>query len=82
LAYDSLAQLRQVLVTEFPHLSMIDQVPINDWSVVASGKLGTGAFGGAVDDYYLSNPIARASALMAELSSKAKARIIAPMAAE
>ena len=82
LAYDSLAQLRQVLVTEFPHLSMIDQVPINDWSVVANGKLGTGTFGGAVDDYYLSNPIARASTLMAELSSNAKARIAAPMAAE
>ena len=82
LSYDSLAQLRQVLVAEFPHLSMIDQVPNNVWSIEASGKLGKGIFDVAVSDYYLSNPIARASVLMAELSSNAKARIAAPLAAE
>ena len=82
LSYDSLAQLRQVLVAEFPHLSMIDQVPNNVWSIEASGKLGKGTFDVAVSDYYLSNPIARASVLMAELSSNAKARIAAPLAAE
>ncbi|MDA9186033.1 NADH-quinone oxidoreductase subunit NuoG [Planktomarina sp.] len=82
LSYDSLAQLRQVLVAEFPHLSMIDQVPNNDWSIEVGGKLGKGIFDVAVSDYYLSNPIARASVLMAELSSNAKARITAPLAAE
>jgi NADH-quinone oxidoreductase subunit G len=82
LSYDSLAQLRQVLVAEFPHLAMIDQVPNNEWSTEASGKLGKGIFDVAVSDYYLSNPIARASVLMAELSSNAKARIAAPLAAE
>ena len=82
LSYDSLAQLRQVLIAEFPHLSMIDQVPNNVWSIEASGKLGKGIFDVAVSDYYLSNPIARASVLMAELSSNAKARIAAPLAAE
>jgi NADH-quinone oxidoreductase subunit G len=82
LSYDTLAQLRKVLVAEFPHLSMIDQVPNNDWSIEVSDKLGKGVFDVAVSDYYLSNPIARASILMAELSSNAKARIAAPLAAE
>jgi NADH-quinone oxidoreductase subunit G len=44
--------------------------------------MGKGAFGQAISDYYLSNPIARASALMAELSANAKARNSASLAAE
>ena len=82
LAYDSLAQLRQALLTEVPHFGQIDQVPSNDWVAVTGGKLGEGDFGSAVLDYYLSNPIARASELMAGLSANAKARAVAPMAAE
>ena len=82
LAYDSLAQLRQALLTEVPHFGQIDQVPNNDWVAVTGGKLGEGDFGSAVLDYYLSNPIARASELMAGLSANAKARAVAPMAAE
>ena len=82
LPYDSLAQLRQALVKEVPHLAQIDQLPSNDWVAVTGGKLGKGDFGLAVLDYYLSNPIARSSELMAELSANAKARAAAPMAAE
>jgi NADH-quinone oxidoreductase subunit G len=82
LPYDSLAQLRQALLTEVPHFAEIDQVPRNDWVAVTGGKLGKGDFGSAVLDYYLSNPIARASELMAELSANAKARAAAPMVAE
>ena len=40
------------------------------------------AFANAVKDFYLTNPIARASQLMAELSANAKARAEAPIAAE
>ncbi|HBR37639.1 MAG TPA: hypothetical protein DD939_10140, partial [Sulfitobacter pontiacus] len=36
----------------------------------------------AIADFYLSNPIARASQLMAELSANAKARREKPLAAE
>jgi len=36
----------------------------------------------AIADHYLTNPIARASTLMAELSARAKARRQPPMAAE
>ena len=82
--WDSLAQLRQALVAEVPHLAMIDQVPENEWQPLAPGKLGKGdvAFRNAVSDFYLTNPIARASEVMAELSMMAKDRSAGKLAAE
>ena len=82
LPYDSLAQLRQVLVAEVPHLAMIDQVPANDWAPLPAVRLDKGWFRAAITDFYLTNPIARASALMAELSANERARRDAPVAAE
>ena len=82
LPFDSLAQLRQALVAAVPHLAKVDEVPENDWTPVATAKLGQGAFGAAVSDFYLTNPIARASQLMAELSANAKARKETQIAAE
>ena len=82
LPWDSLAALRQALVKAHSHLGDIDKVPENAWQPVAAGPLGTGAFTLPVKDFYLSNPIARASTLMAELSRAAKARADAPLAAE
>ncbi len=82
LPFDSLAQLRQKLVAEVPHLAAIDVVAQNDWSPLDAGSLGSGAFAAAISDFYLTNPIARASEVMAELSRNAAARASAPMAAE
>ena len=82
LPFDSLAALRRALVQEVPHLGRIDEVPENDWQAVEKGTLGDAAFVPAVRDFYLSNPIARASALMAELSAGAAARDNAALAAE
>uniref|UniRef100_UPI003566DA6E NADH-quinone oxidoreductase subunit NuoG n=1 Tax=Puniceibacterium confluentis TaxID=1958944 RepID=UPI003566DA6E len=82
LAFDSLAQLRRALVTAVPHLADIDAVPQNAWQVPPGGALDGAAFVPAIRDFYLSNPIARASQLMAELSANAKARKEAPLAAE
>ena len=82
LPYDSLAALRQALVKAHPHLGAIDEVPENPWKPLAAKPLGKGAFRNAVADFYLTNPIARASELMAELSARAKARGARPMAAE
>ncbi|MEM8538994.1 MAG: molybdopterin-dependent oxidoreductase, partial [Pseudomonadota bacterium] len=82
LGYDSIAQLRLALVKEVPHLAKIDDVPENDWQPVATGTLSDTDFGAAIADFYLSNPIARASELMAELSANAKARKQEAMAAE
>ena len=80
--WDSLAQLRQALVAEVPHLQQVDEVPQNAWAPLAPGALGSGDFQNAIKDFYLTNPIARASELMAQLSHEAKARAEAPMAAE
>ncbi|MEP2718755.1 NADH-quinone oxidoreductase subunit NuoG [Pseudophaeobacter sp.] len=82
LAYDSLAQLRTSLVAEVPHLAKVDQVAENTGDALTLDKLGKAAFLPAVKDFYLTNPIARASQVMAELSANAKARRADKIAAE
>ena len=82
LPYDSMAQLRQALVKDVPHLKKIDRVPENEWQPLPKAKLGKADFRLAIKDFYLTNPIARSSELMAELSANAKARASQPMAAE
>src|SRR5579864_1395837 len=73
LPYDSLAQLRQALFAAYPHLQRIGQIaPGNtaDLQKLAgkSGNLEKMPFKVQVEDFYLTNPIARASAVMAECS--------------
>ncbi|MEP1766431.1 MAG: NADH-quinone oxidoreductase subunit NuoG [Sulfitobacter sp.] len=82
LPYDSLASLRQALVAAHPALGQVDEVIENTWAPVAQGKIAAAPFSYALADFYLSNPIARASSLMAELSANAKARRTEAMAAE
>ncbi|WP_368183943.1 NADH-quinone oxidoreductase subunit NuoG [Aestuariibius sp. HNIBRBA575] len=82
LPFDSLAQLRSAMVAELPHLERIDEVADNGWDALPTKELKQGKFQTSVKDFYLTNPIARASQLMAELSANAKARAEAPIAAE
>ncbi len=82
LPFDSMAQLRQAIVAAHPHLGGIDDVAENAWTPLPVKKPGKADFRNAVTDFYLTNPIARASTLMAELSANAKARKSAPLAAE
>src|SRR6056297_850977 len=82
LPYDSIVRLRKQLVEAAPVLQQVDQVPQNVGDALPKGKLGKADFRLAVNDFYLSNPIARASELMAELSANAKSRRDAPVAAE
>ncbi|WP_343116912.1 NADH-quinone oxidoreductase subunit NuoG [Ostreiculturibacter nitratireducens] len=82
LPWDSLAGLRKAIVTAHPHLGAVDEVRDNAWEAVAPAKPAKADFRLAIKDFYLTNPIARASQLMAELSANAKARREAPMAAE
>jgi NADH-quinone oxidoreductase subunit G len=79
LPFDSLAQLRKELFSAHPHLQRIDQIePGNAADLrTLAGKGGTpdkAPFGVAIDDFYLTNPIARASATMAECSALAESR--------
>lgn len=77
LPYDSLNALRADLHAAHPHLSREEKI-VADQSVLAkladaaSANLGGGAFTAAVSDFYLTNPIARASKIMAECSRLAQ----------
>ncbi len=73
LPFDSLAQLRSALIEAVPHLARIDEVIENEVQALDAGPLGKAAFRYAIKDFYLTNPIARASKLMAELSAQAQA---------
>ncbi|MFO7805634.1 MAG: molybdopterin-dependent oxidoreductase, partial [Paracoccaceae bacterium] len=82
LPYDSLTQLRQALVARHPHLAEIDTVPENQITPIEPTDLASGPVHTAIKDFYLTNPIARASELMAELSANAKLRFSDKIAAE
>ncbi|WP_138422870.1 NADH-quinone oxidoreductase subunit NuoG [Maritimibacter alexandrii] len=80
--WDTQAGLRRAMVEAVPHLGAVDVVAENDWQPLALGKLGNATFRPIIADHYLTNPIARASAVMAELSANAKARGSQKVAAE
>jgi NADH-quinone oxidoreductase subunit G len=82
LPWDSQTQLRAAIVAAHPHLGRIDEVSTNDGQAIAARAMGKADFRNAVRDYYLTNPIARASAVMGELAAMAVARAQAPLAAE
>ena len=82
LPWDSLAALRRALVAAHPHLGAIDQVPQNDWQSLPVKAMAKASFRNQINDFYLTNPIARASQVMAELTALAKTRAEAQMAAE
>jgi len=82
LPYDSLDALRRAMIEAHPHLGRIDEVPENDWEPLDPKQLSDGDFTPHINDFYLTNPIARASALMAELSRLARDRDEERIAAE
>jgi NADH-quinone oxidoreductase subunit G len=82
LPWDSIAALRKALIAAVPHLRAIDDVPDNKWTRIPLRDPAKADFRYAVKDFYLTNAIARASALMGELSAQSKARETAPLAAE
>ncbi len=77
LPFDSLARLRSRLYADHPHLAAVDQIAAGDAGAVAKaaklgGRIGKAPFVSPVKDFYLTNPIARASAVMAECSALAR----------
>jgi NADH-quinone oxidoreductase subunit G len=78
LPYDSLDALRQAMFAAYPHLMRIDQIAAGDAADIGKlAKLGGTAdkapLTSSVGDFYFTNPIARASAIMAECSALANA---------
>ncbi|MDB5510848.1 MAG: NADH-quinone oxidoreductase, chain [Enterovirga sp.] len=78
LPFDSLAALRRELYGRHPHLARLDEVaPAESENLLSgltglAGEAGREPFAAAVRDFYLTNPIARASRVMAECSALAR----------
>jgi NADH-quinone oxidoreductase subunit G len=65
--------LRRALFKAHPHMQRVGQIAAGNPSDVEAlaalgGNVGKDAFASAVEDFYFTNPIARASAIMAECS--------------
>ncbi|MBB3318451.1 NADH-quinone oxidoreductase subunit G [Rhizobium sp. BK181] len=77
LPFDSLGELRARLYAAFPHFAALDEIAESDSAKIAAvakkaGKMNKSGFASPVKDFYLTNPIARASAVMAECSALAR----------
>jgi NADH-quinone oxidoreductase subunit G len=77
-----LTALRQAIFKAVPHLMRIDQIEAGDSAAAVRALAGKGGnldkapFKAAIDDFYLTNPIARASAVMAECSRLANGSML------
>jgi NADH-quinone oxidoreductase subunit G len=82
LPFNSLLQLRQKLYEAYPHFAGIDDIRRDDVAGTAARLAGLGGtpgrepFASPVLDFYLTNPIARASGVMAECSAIARGRAL------
>jgi NADH-quinone oxidoreductase subunit G len=79
LPYDSLPQLRRAMYAAHPHLQRIDEIAPGDVAGIGQlaalgGRMERAPFRSPVADFYFTNPIARASAVMAECSALAEGR--------
>ena len=79
LPFDTLDGLRSGLYDRLPHLGLLDEITPADPAglaelAAAGGALRHGAFRSPIKDYYFTNPIARASKIMAECSKLRRER--------
>jgi NADH-quinone oxidoreductase subunit G len=87
LPYDDLAQLRAKMIADHPTFGQVDYAPgaaepFDPAKLGAAGALDPAPFVSPIADFYLTNPIARASTTMAECSRLAAERASAKVAAE
>ena len=85
LPYDSLRALQQALFAAHPHLMRLGQItPADPADIRKLAALGGNAdkapFKSSIEDFYLTNPITRASPVMAECSALALGRAAATAA--
>jgi len=86
LPYDTLGALRAKMIADHPTFGQVDYAPGPDASfdagaIGAEGKLSSAPLRSPITDFYLTNPIARASKTMAECSLL-RAGVSAKVAAE
>ncbi|MGB8277393.1 MAG: NADH-quinone oxidoreductase subunit NuoG [Methylovirgula sp.] len=87
LPFDSLQQLRALLYQEHPHFKELDAIAAGDPGAIAklaAGETSAAAtpFVAPIADFFMTNPIARASAVMAECSALARMKQDLQQAAE
>ena len=80
LPFDSLAALRRLLVESHPHFAELDEIAPGDHAQVVAlanhpAVAMKDSFAPAIQNFYFTNPIARASAVMAECSALAQGRL-------
>jgi NADH-quinone oxidoreductase subunit G len=75
LPYDDMATLRKAMLVDAPHFANVDAAPANPgadaaiWTNIgAAGTIAKTPLESPIKDFYLTNPIARASHVMAECS--------------
>src|SRR5262249_13669389 len=78
LPYDSLTTLRLAMFTAYPHLMRVGEIAHGDAADIRKlakldGAHEKGTLSSPITDFYFTNPIARASAIMAECSALANA---------
>jgi len=72
LPYDNLAQVRRRMVEIAPVLGILDEAGGAEWGPFGAGGPMTGEpFANPIRDFFMTNPICRASTVMAELSGLA-----------
>jgi NADH-quinone oxidoreductase subunit G len=79
LPFDSLPQLRRALYAAYPHFEDDGLLAPADADAIRAlagrgGEVRAGSFASPIIDFYLTNPIALATAIMAELSAQAAKR--------
>ena len=80
LPFDSLDALRTRLYADHPHMAHVGRIAAGDPADIdrmanKTGRVDKTAFASPVKDFYLTNPIARASAIMAECSALARGEL-------
>ena len=87
LPYDNLDALRAKLMADSPSFAGLDyapgaNTPLELKLLGVAGDVDAAPFTSAIADFYLTNPIARSSQIMAECSAAKKAASVAAIAAE
>ena len=67
LAFDNLAELRERMTTATPCLGNVDEIAAAEWGEFGvEGVMSNDAFTNPIDNFFMTDPISRASATMAE----------------
>ncbi len=76
LPFDSLTELRRKLFEQFGHLKNVGLISEKSFECPTNKKLNSDNFKNIITDFYLTNPIARSSEVMAELSLGSRSKEI------